>query len=121
MAEDKKKEIDVTVTEEYLKEKLYKIRGKRVLLDADDRRHHGHDDGKGKSQPGTVGHIFAHAHIISGTEFMGHGDGKSIADTHAETDDQEVDGAGRAYCCQIIHTKKPSYDHGIYQIIELLE
>ncbi len=37
MAEDKKKEIDVTVievTEEYLKEKLYKIRGKRVLLDA---------------------------------------------------------------------------------------
>ena len=33
MAEDKKKEIDVTVievTEEYLKEKLYKIRGKRV-------------------------------------------------------------------------------------------
>ena len=25
MAEDKKKEIDVTVTEEYLKEKLYKI------------------------------------------------------------------------------------------------
>ena len=31
MAEDKKKEIDVTVievTEEYLKEKLYKIRGK---------------------------------------------------------------------------------------------
>ncbi len=35
MAEDKKKEIDVTVievTEEYLKEKLYKIRGKRVLL-----------------------------------------------------------------------------------------
>ena len=35
MAEDKKKEIDVTVTEEYLKEKLYKIRGKRVLLDAD--------------------------------------------------------------------------------------
>ena len=38
MAEDKKKEIDVTVievTEEYLKEKLYEIRCKRVLLDAD--------------------------------------------------------------------------------------
>ena len=38
MEEDKKKEIDVTVievTEEYLKEKLYEIRGKRVLLDAD--------------------------------------------------------------------------------------
>ena len=38
MEEDKKKEIDVTVievTEEYLKEKLYGIRGKRVLLDAD--------------------------------------------------------------------------------------
>ena len=38
MAEDKKKEIDVAVievTEEYLKEELYKIRGKRVLLDAD--------------------------------------------------------------------------------------
>ena len=36
MAEDKKKEIDVAVievTEEYLKEKLYKIRGKSVLLD----------------------------------------------------------------------------------------
>ena len=35
MAEDKKKEIDVTVievTEEYLKEKLYKIRGKRIFL-----------------------------------------------------------------------------------------
>ena len=34
MAEDKKKEIDVTVievTEEYLKEKLYKIRGKRIF------------------------------------------------------------------------------------------
>ena len=38
MEEDKKKEIDVTVievTEEYLKEKLYESRGKRVLLDAD--------------------------------------------------------------------------------------
>ena len=38
MTEDKRKEIDVTVievTEEYLKEKLYKVRGKRVLLDAD--------------------------------------------------------------------------------------
>lgn len=35
MAEDKKKEIDVTVievTEEYLKEKLYKIRGGRYCL-----------------------------------------------------------------------------------------
>ena len=35
MAEDKKKEIDVAVievTEEYLKEKLYKIRGKRIFL-----------------------------------------------------------------------------------------
>ena len=35
MAEDKKKEIDVTVievTEEYLKEKQYKIRGKRIFL-----------------------------------------------------------------------------------------
>ena len=29
---------------------------------AQDRRHHGHDDGKGKSQPGQ--YIFAHAHII---------------------------------------------------------
>mgnify|MGYP000297305517 CR=1 FL=1 len=38
MAEDKKKEIDVTVievTEEYLKEKLYKIRGKRVSTSTD--------------------------------------------------------------------------------------
>ena len=35
MAEDKKKEIDVTVIEvtvEYLKEKLYKIRGERYCL-----------------------------------------------------------------------------------------
>ena len=40
---------------------------------------------------------------------------------NAETDDQEVDGAGRAYCCQIIHAQETSYDHGIYQIIELLE
>ena len=41
MAEDKKKEIDVTVievTEEYLKEKLYEIRGKRVLLDRSEER-----------------------------------------------------------------------------------
>ena len=38
MAEDKKKEIAVAVinvTEEYLKEKLYEVRGKKVLLDAD--------------------------------------------------------------------------------------
>ena len=35
MAEDKKKEIDVTVievTEEYLKEKLYKIRATYILV-----------------------------------------------------------------------------------------
>ncbi len=41
-----KKEIDVTVievTEEYLKEKLYKIRGKRVLLDADLAEIYGYD------------------------------------------------------------------------------
>ena len=46
MAEDKKKEIDVTVievTEEYLKEKQYKIRGKRVLLDADLAEIYGYD------------------------------------------------------------------------------
>ena len=46
MAEDKKKEIDVAVievTEEYLKEKLYKIRGKRVLLDADLAEIYGYD------------------------------------------------------------------------------
>ena len=43
MAEDKKKEIDVTVTEEYLKEKLYKFRGKRVLLDADLAEIYGYD------------------------------------------------------------------------------
>ena len=46
MEEDKKKEIDVTVievTEEYLKEKLYKIRGKRVLLDADLAEIYGYD------------------------------------------------------------------------------
>ena len=46
MAEDKKKEINVTVievTEEYLKEKLYKIRGKRVLLDADLAEIYGYD------------------------------------------------------------------------------
>ncbi|WP_418883357.1 ORF6N domain-containing protein, partial [Waltera sp.] len=46
MAEDKKKEIDVTVievTEEYLKEKLYKIRGQRVLLDADLAEIYGYD------------------------------------------------------------------------------
>lgn len=38
MAEDKKNEIEIEVidvTEEYLKERLYEIRGKRVLLDAD--------------------------------------------------------------------------------------
>lgn len=42
----KKKEIDVAVievTEEYLKEKLYKIRGKRVLLDADLAEIYGYD------------------------------------------------------------------------------
>lgn len=46
MAEDKKKEIDVAVievTEEYLKEKLYKIRGKRVLLDVDLAEIYGYD------------------------------------------------------------------------------
>ena len=38
MAEDKKKEIAVAVinvTEEYLKEKLYEVRGKKVLVDAE--------------------------------------------------------------------------------------
>ena len=38
MAEDKKNENEIAVievTEEYLKDRLYMIRGKRVLLDAD--------------------------------------------------------------------------------------
>ena len=38
MAEDKKNEIEVMaieITEKYLKDRLYVIRGKRVLLDAD--------------------------------------------------------------------------------------
>ena len=46
MAEDKKKELDSTVievTEEYLKDKLYDIRGKRVLLDADLAEIYGYD------------------------------------------------------------------------------
>ncbi len=42
----KRREIDVTVievTEEYLKEKLYEIRGKRVLFDADLAEIYGYD------------------------------------------------------------------------------
>ena len=36
MAEDSKKEIAVIdITEEYLKERIYEIRGQRVILDAD--------------------------------------------------------------------------------------
>ena len=46
MAEDKKKERDSTVievTEEYLKDRLYDIRGKRVLLDVDLAEIYGYD------------------------------------------------------------------------------
>ncbi|MGN0160227.1 MAG: ORF6N domain-containing protein [Lachnospiraceae bacterium] len=46
MAEDKKKELDIAVievTEEYLKDRLYDIRGKRVLLDADLAEIYGYD------------------------------------------------------------------------------
>lgn len=46
MAEDKGKELDSTVievTEEYLKDRLYDIRGKRVLLDADLAEIYGYD------------------------------------------------------------------------------
>ena len=46
MVEDKKKELDSTVievTEEYLKDRLYDIRGKRVLLDADLAEIYGYD------------------------------------------------------------------------------
>ena len=46
MAEDEKKEFDITeikVTEEYLKEKLYEIRGKQVLLDTDLAEIYGYD------------------------------------------------------------------------------
>ena len=46
MTEDKKKELDSTVievTEEYLKDRLYDIRGKRVLLDADLAEIYGYD------------------------------------------------------------------------------
>ena len=37
MAEDKKKEeiVVIDITEEYLKERIYEIRGQRVILDAD--------------------------------------------------------------------------------------
>ena len=36
MAEDKKKEITVSeITEEYMKDRLYKFRGKKVILDSD--------------------------------------------------------------------------------------
>ena len=46
MTEDKKKELDSTVievTEEYLKDRLYDIRGKSVLLDADLAEIYGYD------------------------------------------------------------------------------
>ena len=46
MAEDEKKEFDIIeikVTEEYLKEKLYEIRGKQVLLDTDLAEIYGYD------------------------------------------------------------------------------
>ena len=36
MAEDKKKEIAVIeITEEYMKDRLYEFRGKKVMLDSD--------------------------------------------------------------------------------------
>ena len=46
MAGDKTKELDVElieVTEEYLKNRLYLVRGKRVLLDADLAEIYGYD------------------------------------------------------------------------------
>ena len=52
---------------------------------------------------------------------MRYGDSESVADTHAETNHQKVDGTGRAYRCQVVYSQKPSYDHRIHQIVKLLK
>ena len=51
MAEDKKKEIAVIeITEEYMKDRLYEFRGKKVMLDSDLAEIYGYESGMTMSE-----------------------------------------------------------------------
>ena len=88
---------------------------------AQQRRDQRYRQGNDAAEPDHVSHEPAKAIIILLTEFLGHGNGKARADTVAQSQHQEVDGAGGADACQSVHPQKFAHHNGIHHAVELLE
>ena len=88
---------------------------------AEQPRGHGEHQGEQGGEIGGVGHKAAHLAIFPGPHPLGHRDGKAVAHPHAEADDEKVDGAGGAHRRQGLGPQQLAHDHGVHQIIKLLE
>ena len=77
-------------------------------------RHDRHDHCKNRREVNGVHHKATHALIVSCAEFVCQRNRKSVAHSHTESDDKEVDGACGTYRCKVIYSKKTSYDQSIH-------
>ena len=88
---------------------------------AQQTRGHREHQGEQGGEIGGVGHVAAHANRVVGPHPLRHGNGKSVAHPHAEADHQKADGAGGAHRRQGARAQQLAHDHGVHQVIELLE
>ena len=86
--------------------------------EADGRRH---DYGEQRAEIDAVNKEAAHFCIFAGAKLLGEGNGKTIADAHAESDDHEIDGAGGTHTGERFHAEKAADDEGVHHVVELLK
>ena len=55
------------------------------------------------------------------SEFLGNRNGKTITDSHAEADNQEIDGAGSSHRSQRVHAQIMADNYRVHHTVELLE
>ena len=82
---------------------------------------HRQHQGDGGGEIGGVGREPPHLGEVLGPHLLGHGDGEAGAHPQAEADHEEVDGAGGAHRAQGLGAQQLAHDHGVHQVIELLE
>ncbi len=80
-----------------------------------------HDDGEQRTEIDAVNEEAAHLGVFAGTELLGEGNSKTVADAHAESDDHEIDGACGAHAGEGFHAEKAADNEGVHHVVELLK
>ena len=85
-------------------------------------QNHGHDrDGEKGAQIDCAGHIAAQLGQIPGAEGIGCRDAEAHTQADAGAENHKIQGTGGADAAQGVHSHEFSHNHGVHQIINLLQ